>query len=121
MPRARRETDAQYLRRVMETMGWSQVDAAEVLGVTQPTISWRLNGKAKLLPLERTMLAQALAQREAVRLLQTSVNGNVACAVRAGARDVAVWLEHLPTCPACLAVVAMPLGFAIPELAAAAS
>jgi predicted transcriptional regulator len=90
----------------MARLGLSQTDVAEMLGITQPTVSNILSNEHELTERNAEAFMRGLARHEAETRVSAYVdfsNGSVKCNDGKRRLTVTEFLRHLDMCPSCMA------------------
>jgi predicted transcriptional regulator len=89
------------MKREMARLNLSQGDVAEMLGITQPTVSNILSNEHELTERNAEAFVRGVARLEAVG--QVGGNAVVTCRSGPGRMNAKEFLAHLPTCASCMA------------------
>jgi predicted transcriptional regulator len=93
------------MKREMKRLNLSQGDVAEMMGITQPTVSNILSSEHELTERNAEAFVRGVARLEATRRVAAypdMANTSVLCHELTRRLPIAEYLKHLDTCPACM-------------------
>jgi predicted transcriptional regulator len=92
------------MKREMKRLNLSQGDVAEMMGITQPTVSNILSSEHELTERNAEAFVRGVARLEAIQTIaeHSTENDHVLCHTFESRMNAKAFIEHLDTCPSCL-------------------
>jgi predicted transcriptional regulator len=92
------------MKREMKRLNLSQGDVAEMMGITQPTVSNILSSEHELTERNAEAFVRGVARLEAVGAVSVQgPNEKVRCLHLGRSMDAGEFVKHLDMCPICMA------------------